>query len=146
MRSVFSNRLRAVSYFSLQSYSTRNPLECNICVCNRSGWYENCMDFKVKADCKPFISWKITISLRQVLGSKDHKSNSDRLATDSCSRVFVESTLSRRSFERSPGKKPNNFTNFGNISISTGKFWKYHGRRTEQISLLRRNSKSKIND
>ena len=24
----FSNRLRAVSYFSLQSYSTRNPPEC----------------------------------------------------------------------------------------------------------------------
>ena len=74
--------LRAVSYFSLQSYCTRNlstratrplvtrnegvsprrknksflvssqSLNNNIVVCNRAGWDKNWTDFKEKADCK----------------------------------------------------------------------------------------------
>ena len=38
-------RLPAVSYFSLQNYSTRNPC-CNVVVSNRAGGDENLMDFK----------------------------------------------------------------------------------------------------
>ena len=58
----WSPRLRAVSYFSLQSYCTRNqstrvarPLVArnegvnnNIVVCNRAGWEKNWTDFKRK--------------------------------------------------------------------------------------------------
>ena len=60
--SDWSPRLRAVSYFSLQSYCTRNqstrvarPLVArnegvnnNIVVCNRAGWEKNWTDFKRK--------------------------------------------------------------------------------------------------